>query len=104
MEGLMDAWITFEEEYADLYPDLDMWFGFDEQQLCWLMILHYLQTHDTPVDMISKPDSALYKVLDKLAQVANLRRENDRGLTTWTPDFERRDARRSLSLFGEGKT
>lgn len=100
MEELMDAWITFEEEYADLYPDLDMWFGFDEQQLCRLMILHYLQTHDTPVDLVYKANSALYKVLDKLAQVASLRREYDRCLTAWTPD-EAEGRATIVSLFGD---
>lgn len=99
-DDVMDAWLLWEQDdYAEDYPELDMWFGFDYQTLCQQVIQFYVETHDTGQSAVDMKASSLKDVLIKLAQIYALRLENGRGVTEWTPDES--DGRGTLmSLFG----
>ena len=99
MGELLDAWVLFEDYYADDYPLLDMWFGFDEKLLCSKFIYYYLQTHENPASTLAK-DPSLRMVLEKLAQIADLRTKHQRTLTEWTPNDSEGHAT-ILSLFAD---
>lgn len=99
MEELLDAWILFEDYYADEYPLLDMWYGFDEELLCRKILADYLQSHVESIDELAR-DHSLRRVLEKLSQIAELREAHQRTLSGWTP--EESDGRATIfSLFAE---
>ncbi len=85
MEDLLDAWILYEESYADEYPLLDIWYGFDEEALCRAFITHYIASHKDAASTLAS-DASLRAVLEKLNQVAQIRRAHQRTLTEWDAD------------------
>lgn len=85
MEDLLDAWILYEESYADEYPLLDIWYGFDEEALCRAFITHYIESHEDAASTLAS-DTALRTVLEKLAKVAEIRKAHQRTLSEWEVD------------------
>lgn len=99
IEELLDAWILFEDYYADEYPLLDMWYGFDEELLCRKLLADYLQSHVESIEKLAI-DPSLRLVLEKLSQIGELREAHQRTLVEWTP--EESDGRATIfSLFAE---
>lgn len=85
LEELLDAWIMFEESYADAYPLLDMWYGFDEEFLCRNLLINYMQSHADSVNSFTG-DCSLRVALEKLSRIAELREAHQRPMVEWTPD------------------
>ena len=97
MEDLLDAWILYEENYADEYPLLDIWYGFDEEALCREFIIHYIESHEDAASTLAS-DAALRTVLEKLGKVAEIRKAHQRTLSEW--DVEESEGKATIfSLF-----
>ena len=96
---LLDDWILYEEELAEEYPNLEMWFGFDEYTLMKDFVMNYLQTHDHPMESIAS-GNALKEALEKLQTIAAIRKEHHRCMKEWEPEDEEGNGV-ILSLFGE---
>ncbi len=97
MEDLLDAWILYEENYADEYPLLDIWYGFDEEVLCREFIVHYIESHEDAASTLAS-DAALRTVLEKLGKVAEIRKAHQRTLSEW--DVEESEGKATIfSLF-----
>lgn len=96
---LLDYWILFEEEFANEYPLLDMWNGFDEYTIMKELVLNYLQTHDHPANAIAS-GNALKDALEKMQRIVKIREDHHRTMTKWEPEDEEGHGF-ILSLFGE---
>ncbi|MBR3098523.1 MAG: hypothetical protein IKH18_02975 [Clostridia bacterium] len=84
---LLDDWILYEERLAEDYPLLDMEFGFDELALTRALVMNYIRTHGRSA-LSAASGTALKEALEKLKEIAGIRRKHGRIMTEWTPDEE----------------
>jgi len=99
---LMDDWLLWERDYADEYPDIDMWFGFDLQELCQKFVAFYFESYDDMTNATASLNQVLRPVLEKLVQIYEIRKQSGRTTEEWTTDEE--DGRGTiLSLFAPRK-
>ena len=78
MDELMDAWIVWESEYKDEYPDIEFVFGFDYAQYCQKMITFFVQQYDSPGRQPDLGDPKLRNIINKLRQVYEIRTQRGR--------------------------
>lgn len=81
MNDLMDAWIDWELEYAEEYPDIDFSIGFDYAQYCQQFITFFIQQNDTNENQPNPRDPVLINALNKLKQVYEIRLQSGRSTT-----------------------
>ncbi|NLB41216.1 MAG: hypothetical protein GX815_02980 [Clostridiales bacterium] len=81
MHELLDAWIAWEELYADIYEDLVFITGYDYAQYCQSIITFYIQQNDTPEGDINLNHPDLKEALSKLRQINEIREQSGRLLT-----------------------
>lgn len=77
-DELMDAWILWETEYADEYPDIEFSLGFDYAAYCQRVITFFVQQSDTNGAQPNLNDPALRRILTKLQQVYEIRVQAER--------------------------
>lgn len=81
MDELMDAWIDWELEYADEYPDMEFTISFDYAQYCQQIITFFVQQNDMPEMQPDLSSPALRNILGKLKQVYEIRSQSGRSTT-----------------------
>lgn len=73
MEGLMDYWLRWEQDYADDYPEIEFVDNFDYALWCKRIIQMYIRQHDTDGQTPDLNSDDLRTVLEKLGQIAHIR-------------------------------
>lgn len=95
MDEFLDAWIDYESEYADLYPDIQFCISVDFQDYCEKIITFYAQQNDDHREGPSVNTSELRNVLLKFEEVIRIRQQNGR----YTSSSENPHEDRVASMF-----
>lgn len=86
MEELLTAWLTYETDHADDYPDLDFFENFTYEFLCERLIREYAMQYEVPGEALDLNTPALRQALELLAQIRDVRRRA--GKPTMSADYE----------------
>lgn len=83
MDELLDAWLEWEVEHAQMYPDMDFVLGFDYAQYCQKIVTFFFQQKDAQGRQINVQDPQLRNALAKLAQINEIRIQSGRKTGNW---------------------
>ena len=78
MDEFLDAWIDYETDYADLYPELQFCISLDFQEYCEKIITFYAQQNDHLGELSTVNAPELSNALKKLTEIIRLRQQAGR--------------------------
>lgn len=82
MEALLTAWLDWEENYADDYPEVDFIEGFVYDQWCELLIEQYAMQYEQPGESLNLDTPVLRRALELLAEINAARLRAGRNTTS----------------------
>lgn len=73
LDGILDAWLEWELDWADAYPGVEFVYDFDYAYWCEKLLTAYVQQHDIPGELPDLFDKSLRGVLEKLQRIKEIR-------------------------------
>lgn len=86
MEELLTAWLAYETDYADDYPDLDFDENFAYDSWCELLIREYALQYEEPGEVLVLDTPPLRRALELLSDIRDARQRA--GKATMSADYE----------------
>lgn len=80
LEEVLDCWIEWEENDAQAYPDIEFVSQFDYAEWCQEIVQFYVRQYDENGCLPDQNMGRLKTALEKLARIAEIRREEGRNL------------------------
>ncbi len=81
MDAFMDAWYTWEKEFAYQYPEIEFVENFDFEHYCKKIITLFIQEQNIKKGDISFQDKTLLHALNTLKKIRDIRKEEGRHIT-----------------------
>lgn len=81
IEALLTAWLDWETNYADDYPQMEFLEGFTYTEWCRRLIEFYAMQYEQPGEYLDLNAPALKTALELLGKINDVRRRNNRATT-----------------------